>query len=108
MGSFTEKPLPDIHCSPLVQASKKTVGEYRMIHHLLYPEGKSVNDGIPEEGSFVQYSSDEDAIQIFLIPRVTNAETIFKTINCVERDRIVKKTDISKCVSNYQFTCIAV
>lgn len=63
MGPFTEKPLPVLHCSPLGLVNKKTEGEYRMIHHLSYPEGKSVNDGIPEEESFVQYSSVEDAIQ---------------------------------------------
>lgn len=63
IGPFKQKPLPVLHCSPVGLVSKKAEGEYRMIQHLSYPEGKSVNDGIPEEDSFVQYSSVEDAIQ---------------------------------------------
>lgn len=63
MRPFKEKPLKDLYCFPLGLVSKKTEDEYIIIHHLLYPEGKSVNSGIPEEGSFVQYSSIEYAIQ---------------------------------------------
>lgn len=56
MRPFKEKPLSVLHCSTLGLVSKKTKDEYRMIHHLSYLECKSVNDGMPEEGSFVQYS----------------------------------------------------
>ena len=33
--------------------SKKIPGDFRMIHDLSYPKGKSVNDGISEEHSSV-------------------------------------------------------
>ena len=35
----------------------------RMIHHLSYPAGDSVNDDIPRELCLVQYASIQDAIQ---------------------------------------------
>lgn len=62
LGPFDFKPFSDIQCSPLGLVEKKVPGEYRMIHHLSYPKNKSVNDGIPREESFVQYSSVGDAI----------------------------------------------
>ncbi|XP_061195748.1 uncharacterized protein LOC133203975 [Saccostrea echinata] len=63
-GPFEIKPRPDLQCSPLGLVEKKEPGEYRMIHHLSYPENKSINDGIPPDESFVQYSSVSDAIQL--------------------------------------------
>ncbi|KAK3099320.1 hypothetical protein FSP39_002568 [Pinctada imbricata] len=53
-----------MHCSPLGLVEKKEPGEYRLIHHLSFPEGISINDAIPEEESFVQYSSVNDAIDL--------------------------------------------
>lgn len=50
--------------SPLGLVPKKEAGEYRLIHHLSYPEGASVNDGIPPEHTFVRYASIQDAISI--------------------------------------------
>ena len=41
---------------------KKTPGEFRLIHHLSFPRGLSVNDGIPEEHSTVSYATINDAI----------------------------------------------
>ena len=41
---------------------KKTLGEFRMIHHLSYPEGSSVNDFNPKDMSSVQYATIQDAI----------------------------------------------
>ena len=37
---------------------KKVEGEFRLIHHLSYPRGFSLNDGI----SFTSYATVEDAI----------------------------------------------
>ena len=48
--------------SPLGVVPKKSPGEFRMIHHLSYPEGSSVNDFIPKEISSVQYATIQDAI----------------------------------------------
>ena len=48
--------------SPLGIVPKKTPGEFRLIHHLSYPKGKSVNDGISHEHSSVQYANIDHAI----------------------------------------------
>lgn len=62
-GPFTEPPLPCFRVSPLGIVPKKTPGEYRMIHHLSFPKGSSVNDGISEENSSVHYARIDDAIR---------------------------------------------
>lgn len=54
--------VPNFRVSPLGVVAKKTPGEYRVIHHLSYPGGSSVNDGIPHEFSSVQYATVQDAI----------------------------------------------
>ena len=48
--------------SPLGVVPKKAPGEYRLIHHLSFPHGASVNDGISTENSFVQYARVDDAV----------------------------------------------
>lgn len=53
--------------SPLGAVPKKAVPgkterELRVIHHLSFPEGDSVNDGIPPENSSVKYATIDDVI----------------------------------------------
>ena len=48
--------------SPLGVVPKKNLGEFRLIHHLSYPKGSSVNNGIPLEHSWVCYGTIGDAI----------------------------------------------
>ena len=43
--------------SPLGLIAKKEAGAYRLIHHLSFPEGESINDGISADDSHVQYQS---------------------------------------------------
>ena len=50
--------------SPLGLVEKKTPGTYGIIHHLSFPEASSINDGIPEKDSHVQYATIQDAIEI--------------------------------------------
>ena len=57
---FDTPPFPVFRVSPL---GKKTPGELRLIHHLSYPKGKSVNDGISHEHSSVQYANIDHAIK---------------------------------------------
>ena len=45
-GPFEMPPLSPFRVSPLRVIPKKTPGEFRHIHHLSYPKGSSVNDGI--------------------------------------------------------------
>ena len=63
-GPFTEPPFPNIQVSPLGLVPKKSPGEYRLIHHLSYPEGGSINHHIPQEFCTVQYQSVHTAIEI--------------------------------------------
>lgn len=49
LGPFKDPPLPHLIVSPLGVVPKKAPGEYRLIHHLSFPLGSSVNDGIPKE-----------------------------------------------------------
>ena len=62
-GPFDAPPFPVFRVSPVGIVPKKAPGEYRMIHHLSYPRGKSVNDGISHEHSSVQYANIDQAIK---------------------------------------------
>ena len=52
-GPFDHPPFEHFWVSPLGLVPKKVPGEFRMMPHLSFPEGCSVNDGIP-----VDYSDD--------------------------------------------------
>ena len=41
IGPFKDHPFENLQVSPLGLVPKKTPGEYRLIHHLSYPEGSS-------------------------------------------------------------------
>ena len=56
-GPFQTPPFPKFRVSPLGVVPKKVPGEFRLIHHLSYPKGLSVNDGIPHEYSSVSYET---------------------------------------------------
>ena len=45
-GPFSEKPLSSLRLSPLGLIPKKAPGEFRLIHHLSFPYGTSVNSHI--------------------------------------------------------------
>lgn len=64
IGPFEKPPFHNLKVSPLGVIPKKVQGEYRMIHHLSFPFGGSVNDFIPPEFCSVQYATVDDAIQI--------------------------------------------
>ena len=62
LGPYTILPaMAKFRVSPLGVVPKKAKGEFRMIHHLSYPEGESVNDFIPDEMSSVTYAKIQDA-----------------------------------------------
>ena len=66
IGPFQESPFKNHVISPLGLVEKKTPGEYRVIHHLSYPAGSSINDGIPRDYASVHYTSISDAINVIL------------------------------------------
>ena len=61
-GPFPERPFDNLRISPIGLVPKKTSGEYRLIHHLSYPRGFSVNDFIDPQLASVQYTSFDEAI----------------------------------------------
>ena len=63
-GPFPFQPFPVFRISPLGLVPKKTPGEFRLIHHLSFPRGSSVNDGISSEHTSVSYATVEDAIRL--------------------------------------------
>ena len=50
--------------SPLEIVPKKAPGEFRLIHHLSYPEGDSVNDGISQQLCTVHYTLFDEAVRM--------------------------------------------
>ena len=63
-GPFPRPPFREFVCSPLGIVPKKVPSEFRLIQHLSYPCGSSVNDYIPERTSSVRYASISDAIRV--------------------------------------------
>ena len=63
-GPFQSPPLSPFWISPLGIVSKKVLGEFRLIHHLSFPKGSSVNDGIPPEHTSVHYATIDGAIKL--------------------------------------------
>ena len=67
-GPWTSPPFGgDTVTSPIGLVEKKSnPGSFRLIHHLSFPAGSSINDGIPLACSRVTYASVDDAITMIL------------------------------------------
>ena len=63
-GPFDNIPFPNLRCSPIGLVPKKNPGEFRLIHHLSWPEGNSVNHHIDPTMASVKYASFDDAIKL--------------------------------------------
>ena len=61
-GPFDTPPFPNFRVSPLGVVPKKAPGEYHLIHHLSFPRGACVNDGISTEDASVQYARVDDTV----------------------------------------------
>ena len=61
-GPFDTPPFSNFRVSPLGVVPKKAPAEYRLIHHLSFPRGASVNDGISTEDALVQHARVDDAV----------------------------------------------
>ena len=60
---FPPPPFSVFRVSPLGLVPKKSPGEFRLIHHLSFPKGSSLNDGISPENTRVTYATVADAIR---------------------------------------------
>ena len=56
-GPFQSPPLSPFWILPLGLVPKKVQGEFRLIHHLSFPPGLSVNDGISSDHTSVKYAT---------------------------------------------------
>ena len=63
-GPFDNPPFAKFRTSPIGLVPKKNPGEFRLIHHLSFPKGSSVNDGIPDYKCTVKYATIDTAIQM--------------------------------------------
>ncbi len=64
-GPFDNPPMENLRISPIGLVPKKSSGDFRLIHHLSYPSGESVNDYIDPQICSVRYTSFDEAV--FLI-----------------------------------------
>lgn len=62
-GPFNFLPFSNLQCSPIGIVPKKEINEFRLIHHLSYPDGASINNFIPDELCSVSYTTVDDAIK---------------------------------------------
>ena len=68
-GPYADSPISNLRISP-VGLVPKSDGSYRLITHLSYPVGDSVNDGISDELSSVTYTSFDSVVgMIFSLGR---------------------------------------
>ena len=62
-GPFSYRPISNLRCSPIGLVPKKT-GGFRLITHLSYPRGSSVNDFIDSSFAEVRYSNFDNAVSM--------------------------------------------
>ena len=63
-GPFSARPFKNLQCSPIGLVPKSQPGNFRMIHHLSYPEGHSINDFIEGKLCAVHYASFDSAVDL--------------------------------------------
>jgi len=66
VGPLDKPPFKSFRISPLGIVPKRAPGEFHLIHHLSYPSGFSVNDGIPKELASVHYATIDDAVKLIM------------------------------------------
>ena len=64
LGPFQQPPFTDLMCSPVGLEPKKDTDDMRMIMHLSYPYGQSINDFIDPVKASTSYQTFDDAIQL--------------------------------------------
>ena len=91
-GPFDVPPFSNLQISPLGLVPKKKIGEYRVIHHLSYPDQLSVIDGIPQDMCTVQYQTIDDAVSLLTfhgkgsLMSKTDLENSYRLVSIDEKD----------------------
>ena len=78
-GPFKSRPLSNLIISPIGLVPKSEPGKFRLIQHLSYPDGSSINDGIDRIHAVVRYASFDDAVNL---------------VASIGRDALLAKADI--------------
>ena len=63
-GPFDSPPLARFIASPLGLIPKSQPGEFRLIHHLSSPTGRSINEGIEDRLCRVHYATFDQAVEL--------------------------------------------
>ena len=63
-GPHKNVPFTNFMSSPIGLVPKKEPGKFRLIQHLSWPEGKSINDFIDPEACTVKYARFDDAVKL--------------------------------------------
>ena len=84
-GPFTVVPFHPFRVSLLGLVAKNTIGEFNFIHHLSFPCGYSVNDGIATENTSMHYATVAGAICLIKLagPGCFLAKTDVKNAFCI-------------------------
>lgn len=70
-GPFHKRPFINLQCSPIGLVPKRQPNTFRLIHHLSFPEGQSVNDFIDPKLCAVHFASFDNAVDLLLKSRLT-------------------------------------
>ncbi len=62
-GPFSTPPFDNFRSSPLGVAARKRSSKLRVIHHLSWPDGTSVNDGVPDSEVSIVYETFQSAVE---------------------------------------------
>ena len=65
-GPFKVMPFRNLQCSPIGLVPKKEPNSFRLIHHLSFPAGGSINDFISKDKCRVHYASFDSAVQLVM------------------------------------------
>ena len=63
-GPFKEQPFQHLMCSPVRLVPQKDLDEMRMIMHLSFSYGTSINDFIDQDKASTQYQQFDDAFRL--------------------------------------------
>lgn len=63
-GPFVSRPLASLQCSPIGLVPKREPNTFRLIHHLSFPAGQSINDFISRDLCSVHYASFDKAVKL--------------------------------------------
>jgi len=63
-GPYDKAPFKNFMSSPIGLVPKKETGKFRLIQHLSWPEGNSINDFIDPDKCAVKYARFDDAVRL--------------------------------------------